>query len=146
MERRAAPTRALGVVWPVLRALLAGIVLGAVVGALGGPLIGGSPFLAGGREDPEARAFVLGLLHRDPEAQFLLRPQVDVASRALQLKNSELSQPTWSPESMTYLGGGGVGPLSVDLYVVGIHRLTDGTRAVVPLTVTVLDHKVVNVR
>ncbi len=127
-----------------LGTLLAGVLVGYVIMALVGSILQGSTLLGGTGESPEANAYMIGLLKQDPDALTALRPKRDVVSRAVELLTTERTSGAWQPSSLTFLGGGGIGALRVQIYVVGI-RSIDGEDRMIPFSLTLAAGKVVRI-
>jgi hypothetical protein len=120
---------------------LMGAVLGYVIAMFAGPLWNENAYFGTTTESPQARAFMVGLLKEDPDALIALRPNRDVASRALEMKNSQSSQGQSVPVSLTYLGGGSQGRLQVHIYAVELQ--VAGQPQYFPLALTLFNGKVV---
>jgi hypothetical protein len=136
--------RVLRALRPALGTLLVGSLVGYVTAAFVGTLLLGSSFLGGTGEPPESRAYMLGLVQADPEILSELRPKRDVVSRAVELQTTQRTSGTFTPSSLTFLGGSSAGPLSVEIYVVGI-RSIDGVERLIPFTLTLAGNKVVRI-
>ena len=141
MQRIRRFTRWIG---PSLSTLVVGALIGYVLSAFLGPVIGRMPLISGSGESAEARAYIMGMVQRDADALAGLRPRRDVVSRAIELQRaSQQGQATVEPTSLTYMGGGTAGPMSVHIYAVGIR--TQGQEQLVPFTLTMIGGKVVRI-
>jgi len=105
---------------------------------------GSSSFFGASGESPIARAYMLGLLQRDPNSIVGIRPNQSIAQRAAELQGADTSRTTSSiqPLSLTYIGGATVGTYSVHIYAVGL-RTAQGVDQFFPLALTVSGGKVV---
>lgn len=128
-----------GSVGTVLVGILAGFVLSSVVG-----VIMQNSGLIGSGESPVARAYMLGLLERDPSRIVGIRPNQSLPQQAAELQGAETSRQSSAiqPLSLTYLGGGSMGPFSVHIYAVGL-RNSSGADQFFPLALTISGGKVV---
>jgi hypothetical protein len=124
--------------------LLVGVLAGFIVASGIGVFVRDSGLLGASRESPIARAYMLGLLQRDPGAISGIRPNQSISQRAAELQGAENSRTTSSmqPLSLTYLGGGGTGGYSVHIYAVGL-RTSDGEDQFFPLALTVAGGRVI---
>ncbi len=119
-----------------------GALFGYVLAALGGTFLGGTSLLGATGESPEARQYMLALLQRDPDSLAALRPNRDVASRALEIQTSKQGQSR--PISLTYLGGKTVGRYSIHIYAVEL-QAQGGASQFFPLALTLVGGKVVRI-
>lgn len=128
-----------GSVGTVLVGILAGFILSSAVGVL----IQNSGLLGSG-ESPVARAYMLGLLQRDPNAIVGIRPNQSLPMQAAELQGAETSRQSSAiqPLSLTYLGGGSMGSFQVHIYAVGL-RNSSGADQFFPLALTISGGKVV---
>jgi hypothetical protein len=127
-----------GSVGTVIVGLLTGFVFASVVGVVAQDV----GFLSSG-ESPVARQYMLGLLQQDPGAVTNIRPAQDVTQRAMELQGAQQSRNTnIVPLSLTYLGSGSMGSVSVHLYAVGL-RSSSGVDQFFPLALTVVSGKVI---
>lgn len=101
-------------------------------------------FTAGG-ESPEARGFMLAYLQREAENVAALRPQQDVVSKALSEQASQSNASQIKTLSLTYLGGGTSGPVSVQVYAVE-QQARDGSSHFGTFALTLVGGKVLLVR
>jgi hypothetical protein len=123
--------------------VLVGALIGFFVASAVGIFVQDSGVFGGNGESPVARAYMLGLLQRDPNSISSIRPQQGIAQRAAELQGaSSRSSSTTQPLSLTYLGGGSAGPLSVQIYAVGV-RTSSGVDQFFPLALTIAGGKVV---
>jgi hypothetical protein len=124
--------------------LLVGVLAGFVVAAGVGVFVRDSGLLGASKESPIARAYMLGLLQRDPGSITGIRPNQSISQRAAELQGAENSRTTSSiqPLSLTYLGGGGAGGYSVHIYAVGL-RTSEGQNQFFPLALTVAGGRVI---
>ena len=126
-----------------LGTVIVGILTGFILSSAIGVFVQDSGVFGGSGESPITRAYMLGLLKRDPGAITGIRPNQDIAQRAIELQGAESSRSaTMQPLSLTYLGGATMGRLSVHIYAVGM-RGTSGTDQFFPLALTVAAGKVV---
>ncbi len=102
------------------REALGTLVVGALLGYLAASLTSAAlgDRATGTTESPKARAFMVGLLEHDPDALIALRPSQDVASRASQFQSAASAHGSVTPLSLTFIGGGSLGRLEVDIYAV----------------------------
>ena len=123
--------------------LLIGVLSGFIVASVVGIFVQDSGLFGASGESPVTRAYMLGLLQRDPGSITGIRPNPDIAQRALELQGAEQTRSTtMQPLSLTYLGGASLGRLSVHIYAVGM-RGSSGTDQFFPLALTVVAGKVV---
>ena len=142
----------------VLATLLAGALTGYVLATFAAPLAGNLTVLTGVREpigarslmigflagDRDARAYVIGHSADEPDEVLLFVTPDGVASRALELQMADLLQ-TWTPASLTYLGGDASGGVGHHLYALG-GLDPEGDAFVFPMEVTTVGDSVVDVR
>jgi len=128
-----------GTVATVLVGILAGFILSSAVGLF----IQDSGVFGGSGESPVARAYMLGLLQRDPSSMSSVRPQQGIAQRAAELQGAESSRTGsgMQPLSLTYIGGATIGQFSVHIYAVGM-RTSSGVDQFFPLALTIAGGKV----
>jgi hypothetical protein len=124
--------------------LLVGMLAGFVIASAVGVVVQDSGLFGASAESPIARAYMLGLLQRDPSSIVGIRPNQSIAQRAAELKGADASRTTASiqPLSLTYIGGSSVGNYSVHIYAVGL-RTAQGTDQFFPLALTVAGGKVI---
>jgi hypothetical protein len=127
-----------------LGTLLVGMLAGFVVASGIGVVVQDSGWFGASGESPVARAYMLGLLQRDPSSIAGIRPNQSISQRAAELQGAESSRTTSSiqPLSLTYLGGTGVGGYSVHIYAVGL-RTAEGVDQFFPLALTVRGGEVI---
>lgn len=133
---------------PVVRTALAMLIVGGLAGYVGTAftttLVVDSGILGGGGESSDAHKYMIALLQRESESLSQLRPAQDVVSRALEQQNVSQQSSEVKPLSVTYLGGGSSGRLSVHIYAVEL-QATGGQYQFFPLALTVVGGKVVRV-
>jgi hypothetical protein len=124
--------------------LLVGMLTGFVLASAAGVIVQDSGLFGASGESPIARAYMLGLLQRDPNSIVGIRPNQSIAQRAAELQGADTSRTTSSiqPLSLTYIGGATVGSYSVHIYAVGL-RSSQGVDQFFPLSLTVAGGKVV---
>lgn len=123
--------------------LLVGVLAGFVIASAIGILIQDSGLFGASGESPIARAYMLGLLQRDPNSIVGIRPNQSIAQRAAELQAADTSRTTAriQPLSLTYMGGATVGSYSIHIYAVGL-RSPQGVDQFFPLALTVFGGKV----
>jgi len=134
---------------PVVRTAMAMLLVGALMGYAGTgfitTMVADSGILGGGGESSDAHKYMMALLQRESESLSQLRPARDVISRALEQQNASSQQASEvKPLSLTYLGGGSSGRISVHIYAVEI-QASGGQYQFFPLALTVVGGKVVRV-
>lgn len=133
---------------PVVRTALAMLIVGGLMGyagtAFSTTLVADSGILGGGGESSDAHKYVMALLQRESESLSQLQPAQDVVSRALQQQSASQRTTDTKPLSVTYLGGGSSGRVSVHIYAVEI-QATGGQYQFFPLALTIVGGKVVRV-
>jgi hypothetical protein len=87
---------------------------------------------------------MMALLQRETESLSRLRPTRDVISRALEQQNTSQQPTDVKPLSVTYLGGGSSGRISVHIYAVEL-QASAGQYQFFPLALTIVGGKVVRV-
>ena len=124
--------------------LLVGVLTGFVIASAVGVFVQDSGFFGASGESPIARAYMLGLLQRDPSSIVGIRPNQSIVQRAAELQGASTSRTSSSiqPLSLTYIGGASVGAYSVHIYAVGL-RSAQGVDQFFPLALTVQGGKVV---
>lgn len=125
--------------------LAVGLLAGYLGSAAAGSLISDRGWFATTGESPEARAFMVAFLQREPENVQALRAARDVVTKALAQQASQNDAQQLKPLSLTYLGGSNSGPLSVQVYAVEA-RAPDGTQGLLTYAVTLLRGKVIDIR
>jgi hypothetical protein len=124
--------------------LLVGILAGFAISSAAGVFVQDSGLFGASGESPVARAYMLGLLQRDPNSIVGIRPNQSIAQRAAELQGADTSRTasTIQPLSLTYIGGASVGGYSVHVYAVGL-RNSQGVDQFFPLALTVSGGKVI---
>jgi hypothetical protein len=126
---------------PLVRTALSMLIVGGLVGYAGTAftttLIADSGLLGGGGESNDAHKYMLALLQRESEALSHLRPARDVVSRALEQQSVSQQTADVKPLSLTYLGGGSSGRISVHIYAVEI-QASGGQYQFFPLALTIV--------
>jgi hypothetical protein len=126
--------------------VLIGVFVGFILASIAGIFIQESGLFGSNAESPITRAYMLGLLQRDPNSMAGNQPDKGVAGRAADLQGAAAAQSTMAiqPISLTYLGGASVTGFSVHIYAVDI-RTSEGTNEFwsAALTVRQSDHKVI---
>jgi hypothetical protein len=124
--------------------LLVGVLAGFVIASAIGVFVQDSGLFGASGESPVARAYMLGLLQRDPNSITAIRPNQSISQRAAELQGADTSRTTSSiqPLSLTYLGGATMGGYSVHIYAVGL-RNAQGVDQFFPLALTVFGGKVI---
>jgi hypothetical protein len=125
--------------------IIVGMMVGYVVAAGASAMVAEQGWFATSGESPQARAYMVALLQRESDSLAALRPQQDVVSQALAAQSAQSSSQTAKPLSLTYLGGGSAGRLSVQIYAVEV-RANDGSVQLFPLALTLLAGKVVQTK
>ena len=134
-----------GIVKTALGTIIVGILLGYIASSAVGSFVQEQGWFATSGESPEARAYMVALLTRESASLNQLRPQQDVVSQALAAQSAQQGDTQPKPLSLTYLGGGSAGRLSVQIYTVEL-RQADGTQQLFPLALTLLGGKVIETR
>jgi len=133
---------------PIVRTALAMLIVGGLIGYAGTAftttLVVDSGILGGGGESSDAHKYMMALLQRESESLSQLQPAQDVVSRALQQQSTSQQSSDVKPLSVTYLGGGSSGRLSVHIYAVEI-QAAGGQYQFFPLALTIVGGKVVRV-
>ena len=133
---------------PMVRTALAMVIVGGLIGYAGTAftttLVVDSGILGGGGESSDAHKYMMALLQRESESLTQLQPAQDVVSRALQQQSTSQQSSDVKPLSVTYLGGGSSGRLSVHIYAVEI-QAAGGQYQFFPLALTIVGGKVVRV-
>jgi hypothetical protein len=138
----------LNLIPPLVRTALAMLLVGGLIGYVGTAftttLVADSGVLGGGGESSDAHKYMMALLQRETDSLSQLRPTRDVISRALEQQNASQQATDVKPLSVTYLGGGSSGRISVHIYAVEI-QAGGGQYQFFPLALTVVGGKVVRV-
>ncbi|HEY7623696.1 MAG TPA: hypothetical protein VIA63_01580 [Candidatus Limnocylindria bacterium] len=124
--------------------LMVGLLTGFIIASVVGIFIQDSGLFGSNGESPIARAYMLGLLQRDPSSIVGIRPNQSIAQRAAELQGAESSrsQSSIQPISLTYIGGASVGGYGVHIYAVDL-RNGQGVDQFFPLALTVYQGKVI---
>ena len=126
--------------------LLVGVLMGFILASVAGVFIQESGLFGTNAESPVSRAYILGLLQRDPNSMAGAAPDKGVAARAVDLQGAEVARTTRAiqPLSLTYLGGASVSGYSVHIYAIDM-RTADGMTDFWSAAVTVrqADHRVI---
>jgi hypothetical protein len=135
----------LNLIPPVVRTAMAMLLVGGLVGyvatAFTTTLVVDTGILGGGGESSDAHKYVIALIQRESESLSQLRPPQDVVSRALDQQNVSQQATDVKPLSVTYLGGGSSGRLSVHIYALEI-QAAGGQYQFFPLALTIVGGKV----
>jgi hypothetical protein len=102
-----------------------------------------SGILGGGGEPYDAHKCVMAIVQRDPESARLCS-QRPLVQRALQQQTASQQATDAKPLSLTYLGSGSTGKISVHIYAVEI-QASGGQYQFFPLALTVIGGQVVQV-
>lgn len=121
---------------------LVGVVVGFAIASAASVFVSDQGWFASSGESAQARSYMVGLLQRDNEQLSQLRPKQDVVSQALAEQAAQQSTQQARPLSLTYLGGGSQGPMSVHIYAVEV-RANDGTDHLFSLALTLLGGRVI---
>ena len=139
----------LNLIPPMVRTALSMLIVGGLMGyagtAFSTTLVADSGILGGGGESNDAHKYMMALLQRESESLSRLRPTRDVVSRALDQQNTSQQAGDVKPLSVTYLGGGSSGRISVHIYAVEIQAGGGGQYQFFPLALTIVGGKVVRV-
>ena len=128
---------------PVVETLLAGALLGVVAMVFATQLTGlGSP--QSPSELPLARAYMLAVMRNDVDTMAQLGPNADVLGRAINSQQLTTLLNTVKFDSLTYLGGAGLGSFGVHVYVIQSEG-ANGIR-LSPFALAVVKGKVVQLR
>lgn len=130
---------------PMVRTALTMLIIGGLIGyALTGlttTVVADSGIFGGGGESNEAHKYMMAFVDRESESLSRLGPAQDVVSRALQQQNVSQQTQTVEPLSLTYLGGGSAGRISVHIYAVEL-QATGGQYQFFPLSLTIVGGRV----
>jgi len=110
--------------------LLVGMFAGFVIASAVGVFVQDSGLFGASGESPVARAYMLGLLQRDPNSIVGIRPNQSIAQRAAELQGADTSRTTSTiqPLSLTYIGGATVGGYSVHIYAFDLRNSHGGAQ------------------
>src|SRR5205809_3036291 len=102
--------------------LLVGMFAGFVLASAVGVFIQDSGLFGASGESPLARAYMLGLLQRDPNSIVGISPNQSIAQRAVELQGADISRTTTSiqPLSLIYIGGETLGSYSLLIYTLAL--------------------------
>src|SRR2546425_9051491 len=117
---------------------------GFVLASAAGVVVQDSGLFGASGESPIARAYMLGLLQRDPNSIVGIRPNQSIAQRAAELQGADTSRTSTSiqPLSLTYIGGANEGTYPVHIYAIGM-RNAQGEDQFFPLALTYSGSKVI---
>jgi hypothetical protein len=127
-----------------LTMLIVGGLMGYALTGVATTMVADSGVLGGSGESNDAHKYMMALLQRESDSLSQLRPTRDVVSRALEAQNASQQAQDVKPLSVTYLGGGSSGQLSVHIYAVEI-QAGGGQYQFFPLALTIVGGKVVRV-
>ena len=124
--------------------LLVGALAGFVIASAAGVIVQDSGLFGASGESPIARAYMLGLLERNPSSIVSIRPNQGIAQRAAELQGADTSRSSAAitPLSLTYIGGATAGSYAIHIYAVGL-RTSQGVDQFFPLALTIAGGKVV---
>lgn len=128
---------------PIVETLLAGALLGVVVMAFASQLAGTGSSRSSA-ELPLARAYMLAVMRNDVDTMAQLGPNADVLGRAINSQQLTTLLNTVKFDSLTYLGGAGLGSFGVHVYVIQSESAS-GIR-LSPFALAVVKGKVVQLR
>jgi hypothetical protein len=130
---------------PLVRTALAMLIVGGLIGYVGTAftttLVADSGILGGGGESSDAHKYMLALLQRESDSLSRLGPSRDVVSRALQQQNVSQQPQDMKPLTVTYLGGGSTGRVSVQIYAVEV-QASGGQYQFLPFSLTIIGGRV----
>jgi hypothetical protein len=133
---------------PLVRTAMAMLLVGGLVGYVGTAftttLVADSGILGGGGESNDAHKYMIALLQRESDSLTRLGPSRDVVSRALQQQNVSQQPQDVKPLTVTFLGGGSSGRVSVQIYAVEV-QAGAGQYQFLPFSLTVIGGRVVRV-
>lgn len=125
--------------------VLVGMLVGYVISAVITTVISDQGWFATSGESAQARDYMVALLQREADRLSQLRPQQDVVSQALAEQAAQQSRSAAKPLSLTYLGGGSQGTISIQIYAIEV-RANDGSQQLFSLALTMLRGKVVQTK
>lgn len=128
---------------PVVETLLAGLLLGVVGTALVTQLLVPKATPGVTAEVPQARAYMLAVLHNDVDTLTKLGPATDALGQALAFQRTVDALKAAKFSSLTYLGGYALGNGGIHIYVVEADD-ADGSH-LIPVSLTVVQGRVVNI-
>lgn len=130
---------------PLVRTAVAMLLIGGLVGYVGTAftttLVADSGVLGRRGESSDAHKYVMAYVQRQSDSLARLGPQNDVVSRALQQQNASLQNLDVKPLTVTYLGGGSAGPISVHIYALEL-QASGGQYEFFSLALTIVGGKV----
>jgi hypothetical protein len=133
---------------PLVRTAMAMLLVGGLVGYVGTAftttLVADSGILGGGGESNDAHKYMIALLQRESDSLTRLGPSRDVVSRALQQQNVSQQPQDVKPLTVTFLGGGSSGRVSVQIYAVEV-QAGAGQYQFLPFSLTMIGGRVVRV-
>lgn len=135
--------RAIRTLRPIVETLLAGALLG-IVGMAFATQLAGSGSANGSHELPLARAYMLAVIRNDVDTMAQLGPNADVLGRAINSQQLTALLNSVKFDSLTYLGGAGLGPVGVHMYVIQSEG-ANGVR-LSPFALAIVQGKVVQLR
>jgi hypothetical protein len=137
----------LNLIPPLMRTVMAMLVVGGLMGYAGTgfitTLVADSGVLGGGGESSPAHKCVMAIVQRD-SASTRLCSQSPLVQRALQQQNASQQVMDAKPLTLTYLGNGSTGRISVHIYAVEI-QAGGGQYQFFPLALTIVGGRVVRV-
>jgi hypothetical protein len=135
---------------PAVRTALAMLLVGGLMGYAGTgvvtTLVADTGLFGGLGESQDAHKYMMAFVQRESENLSRLGPAQDVVSRALQQQNVAQAQQTSDvkPLSLTYLGGGSSGQISVHIYALEV-QASGGQYEFFPMALTLVGGRVVRV-
>src|ERR1700687_177758 len=137
----------LNLIPPLVRTALAMVFVGGLMGSAGTgfitTVVADSGVLGGGGESSPAHKCVIAIIQRD-SASTRLCSQSPLVQRALQQQNVSQQVTDAKPLTLTYLGSGSTGRVSVHIYAVEI-QAGGGHYQFFPLALTIVGGRVVRV-
>jgi hypothetical protein len=137
----------LNLIPPLVRTAMAMLLIGGLMGYAGmgfiTTVVADSGVLGGGGESSQAHKCVMAIIQRDSSSTRLCS-QSPLVQRALQQQNVSQTVPDAKPLSLTYLGSGSAGRISVHIYAVEI-TAGGGQYQFFPLALTLVGGRVVRV-
>ena len=137
----------LNLIPPLVRTAMAMLLVGGLMGYAGTgfitTMVAGSGILGGGGEPSDAHKCVIAIVQRDPESARLCSTNPAV-QRAIQQQSASQQAMDAKPLSLTYLGSGSTGKVSVHIYAVEI-QASGGQYQFFPLALTIIGGRVVQV-
>jgi hypothetical protein len=135
----------LNLIPPLVRTALSMLIVGGLIGYAGTAfmttLVADSGLLGGGGESNDAHKYMIALLQRESDSIARLGPSRDVVSRALQQQNVSQQPQDVKPLTVTFLGGGSSGRVSVQIYAVEIQS-SSGQYQFLPFSLTLVGGRV----